>query len=277
MPKVTNTIDFVYGATTAQADMRPNAIYLDGVVQGPVIDNARRSYSFDHHAGCVRAFTLATCQQVHIALQLGFDPIGLDIVVNDLDADTVLAVWLLFVDAEVRNDPRVTELVERVGFMDSHGPAVPGHPAHPVHHAIGAGFKDTQSLQLLDDKLDLLDKWYTTGGEPEARADRPARAFGLTLSGRLTDLGHVNGFEDIYGAGCVVGIVAIPGPNDTTGWTIGKLSDFVAYDVTAFLARANAIEPGWGGGSTIGGAPRLEGGLRSSLTRSQVEALLTNA
>ena len=74
--------------------------------------------------------------------------------------------------------------------------------------------------------------------------------------------------------GAPLASVCVPGPEGTTAFTIGKTSDFVSYDIPAFLARCNAIEPGWGGGSTIGGAPRKEGGLRSGLTRKQVEELL---
>ena len=88
-------INFQYGLTIAQDEMTSNTVYLDGVVRGPVIKNENRSYSFDHHAECVRAFTLATCQQVALALKLGWDSRGLEVVCNDLDADTVVSVWLL--------------------------------------------------------------------------------------------------------------------------------------------------------------------------------------
>ena len=39
-------------------------ILLDGAGQfGPMLDNTRKLYNLDHHAGCVRALTLATCEQ----------------------------------------------------------------------------------------------------------------------------------------------------------------------------------------------------------------------
>lgn len=275
-------IQFEYGKSTPAAEMRPNTIYLDGAVQGPIIDNDRRSYSFDHHGGCVRAFTLATCQQVAIALELGLDPEGLDVVINDIDADTVLAVWLLQnrldrIDCADLDDlfdakDRLDELVERIGFVDSHGPAVPGHPPHPLHAALTPRFGEAQSLAMLEEYLQQVDRYIETGAAPEARAPQRAPAFGLR-DGKLVDLGMVSGFQDVYGAGCPVGIVCVPGADGTTGYTVGKVSDFVQYDIGAFLARCNELEPGWGGGSTIGGAPRLEG-RRSSLTREQVEHLL---
>jgi hypothetical protein len=263
---------FSYGKTTPQADMADSTVYLDGAVQGPVIDNDRRSYSFDHHAGCVRAFTLASCQQVAQALELGWDNRGLDVVVNDLDADTMVSAWLILHPERIREE-RVQELVNRVGFVDAHGPAIPGHKPHPLHFALTPRYGQEQTEELFRSFLATLDNWFETGKEPSAREDRPAPAFGLTADGELNDLGAVTGFEEVYKT-CVVGVVMVPGVGDTVGYTVGKVSDFVSYDIKAFLARCNEIESGWGGGSTIGGAPRLEGGKRSSLTRSQVEEIL---
>jgi hypothetical protein len=40
--------------------------------------------------------------------------------------------------------------------------------------------------------------------------------------------------------------------------------------VPEILAALGEIEPGWGGGSTIGGAPRNADGSRSRLTPKQV-------
>ncbi|MFH1581521.1 MAG: hypothetical protein ABIC39_05550, partial [Pseudomonadota bacterium] len=49
-------------SATAMNKAAPGTIYLDGVAQnGPLLDNARQIYNFDHHEGCVRAFTLSTC------------------------------------------------------------------------------------------------------------------------------------------------------------------------------------------------------------------------
>jgi hypothetical protein len=266
-------INFQYDLTVEAKEMAPNTVYLDGVVRGPMINNKRRSYSFDHHENCVRAFTLATCQQVMLALELGWHPRGLEVVCNDLDADTIVSVWIILHPERV-NDGDVRKLVEEVGFVDNHGPAIPGHEVHPLHFALSPRRGTTQTMEMLDNFLVMLDNWYETHEVPATREDRPAPAFGLTPDGELKDLGMVADFRDVYGAGCPVGIVCVPGPEGTTAFTIGKTSDFVSYDIPAFLSRANEIEPGWGGGSTIGGAPRKEGGLRSGLTRKQVEELL---
>lgn len=268
-----NKITFKYGITVPKSEMTPNTVYVDGVVQGPVVDNEKKSFSFDHHAGCVRFCTLASCQQILLALELGWDSRGLEVFCNDLDADTVVSVWLILHPERVQ-ESRVRELVQAIGFVDCHGPAVPGHEVHPLHFALSPRRGVPQTIEMLEQFLLQLDRWFENGEVPASREERKAPAFGLTSDGELRDLGEVADFREVYGAGCVVGVVAVPGPEGTFGYTIGKVSDFVSYDLQGFLARCNELESGWGGGSTIGGAPRKEGGLRSSLTRTQVEQLL---
>ncbi len=54
-----------------------------------------------------------------------------------------------------------------------------------------------------------------------------------------------------------VGVLYDSAPHGTTAYTIAKRSEFVPYDVRAFLFAMNEREPGWGGDSTVGGAPRI--------------------
>lgn len=68
----------------------PKSIALDGACQGPAIDVAARRYSFDHHAGCVRLATSASCQQVFDAIIMGFDPCGHSVWINDIDGGDAL-------------------------------------------------------------------------------------------------------------------------------------------------------------------------------------------
>ena len=65
----------------------------------------------------------------------------------------------------------------------------------------------------------------------------------------------------------------IPAFGGTRAYTIAKRSEFVDFDVRAFLAAMSAREPGWGGGSTIGGAPRHADGSRSRLPIEDVVAV----
>jgi hypothetical protein len=46
------------------------------------------------------------------------------------------------------------------------------------------------------------------------------------------------------------------------------------FDIPKLLAALNQLEPGWGGGSSIGGAPRNPDGSRSYLPPDQVFAYI---
>ena len=104
-------------------------IYLDGAAQGgPFLNNEKDLLNLDHHEGCVRAFTLATCEQAMVAVRRGLDLQKRDWVVwaNEPDLDTLLAIWILFnhmrlndEDPEIRT--RVMPLVRLEGTIDVHG------------------------------------------------------------------------------------------------------------------------------------------------------------
>lgn len=263
--KFENEIQFVYGATCTIEEMEENTVYLDGACRGPAIDPTRRSYSFDHHAGCSRFATLSTCEQVLLALDMGLDPRGLRIVVNDLDADTSLALWLLFNPHKV--DDRVREEVRLIGRVDSHGPLWPPtklHKALTRRPGVVQTFND-----LLEDQA-VIDAWVE-GGEralPEPFAFPPCAVHGLDVNGNVVEI--MGDFAAAYAAGAVVALAKVPGPAGTIGWTVGKRSDFARGDIPGFLAEMNTLEPGWGGGSTIGGAPRNPDGTRSRLTFTEI-------
>lgn len=104
-------------------------IFLDGAyADAPFLDHEARQYSLDHHAGCVRPFTLATCEQAAVMLMQG---IPLDegpwrVYINEPDLDAVLAAWILFNRIELLTDDRrllheIMPLVRVEGVIDAHG------------------------------------------------------------------------------------------------------------------------------------------------------------
>ena len=109
-------------------ELPPRTIALDGAVAGPRIDAEGKRYSFDHHASCVRLATAATCRQVLDALLLGLAPSEFTVLLNDVDADSALAAWLLARrDVALAADalPRTRAVVAAVAEADAHGPAYP--------------------------------------------------------------------------------------------------------------------------------------------------------
>lgn len=104
-------------------------IFLDGVFAGPPFyDNHSRQYSLDHHMGCVRAFTLATCEQAVVMLLQGL-PLSegeWNVYINQPDLDALLASWILLNHIELLSDNaillrKVMPLVRVEGIIDAHG------------------------------------------------------------------------------------------------------------------------------------------------------------
>jgi hypothetical protein len=104
-------------------------IYLDGAAQGgPFLNNEKSLLNLDHHEGCLRAFTVATCEQAMIVVRKGLDLQKRDwaIWANEPDLDTVLAIWILLnhmrlndPDPEIRS--RLMPFVRLEGAIDAHG------------------------------------------------------------------------------------------------------------------------------------------------------------
>ncbi len=103
-------------------------IFLDGAAQGePFMDAAKGIYNLDHHEGCVRSFTLATCEQAMVLILKGLDLAGQRWTVNanEPDFDTVLAIWLLLNHRRLSADDdlrrRMMPMVRVEGAIDAHG------------------------------------------------------------------------------------------------------------------------------------------------------------
>ena len=59
-------------SASAARKSSPGTIYLDGAAQcEPFMDHEKHIYNFDHHEGCLRPFTLSTCEQVLIMILKG--------------------------------------------------------------------------------------------------------------------------------------------------------------------------------------------------------------
>jgi len=291
-------ITFEYGKVRTFDALASNTIALDGAVQGPAADPATRRYSFDHHGGCLRLVTLATCQQVAVALSLGLVvDRNTNVVINDIDADTVVSVWLLRDALRGGNAGRlkmIKDLVERVGLTDAHGPVF---APHPLHAALGPkwGDKAPQDMAMLATFLEKLDAWYA-GAEDEPREERAGVGYGLKATGGWVPVKTPDGFGPLYAEGYLAAALVTPANDKSFTWVIGKRSDLVPLAVgpadsskdrsgqylptiLGTIAQAEhalgvAHSDNWGGGSSIGGSPRLPGGVGSRLSEEAVLAIL---
>jgi len=120
------------GLTVSEAKRKrygARTIFLDGVYTGaPFYDNKARQYSLDHHHGCVRAFTLATCEQAVVMVLQGLplDEGTWTLLINEPDMDALLAAWVLINHSELRNAStdllrQAMPLIRVEGIIDAHG------------------------------------------------------------------------------------------------------------------------------------------------------------
>jgi membrane protease YdiL (CAAX protease family) len=116
---------------TAQEAHRapPGTIFLDGAAQAaPFTDPVKCIYNLDHHEGCVRSFTLSTCEQAMVLVCRGLELRNREwtIRANDADLDAILAIWVLLnhlrlsdPDAPVRAE--IMPLLRLEGAIDAQG------------------------------------------------------------------------------------------------------------------------------------------------------------
>lgn len=283
-----------FGHVWSADEMAPETIALDGAVAGPLIDPERRRFSFDHHQECLRMITSATCRQVLDATLLGLDPSAMTALVNDIDADTVLAVWLLRhhrrwrVAEKLR---RVRPLVESIGAGDAHGPSFPvvdpelARHFHvqimaPVRRARPLPGEDAAATGILEECIDGLEHWWNTGLEPADLESEPEfwpeirlyETWVMAIAGQ-TEAGRLfAGSRWLYSRGHDRIALAAPAPAERYRYTLARRSDLVVgFPLVAFYEALNdaeravrgggGLDPSdrWGGASSVGGSPRNGG------------------
>jgi len=269
------------GRTVPFDALPTRSVALDGYVLGPCIDAERERYSFDHHGDCVRHATRATAEQVHDAIALGFEPRCLTVFLNDVDLDTALAVWLLR-NVERAQEPLVNRLVSVAGLLDAHSGAYPLSGEMPTvvdwlsepettARASGAYYElDTAGMQSLLDEIgrrvsvyaDGASQAYTTSFRLDNRYKILRPGTGWSMVESLGVRAHARLFHE----GHKRVVIHTHLRDGSHGYTVAKQSEFVkGFPVPQILAALAAAEPGWGGGSTVGGAPRNADGSRSRL------------
>ena len=278
------------GTTVPFAELPAKSIALDGYCQGPAVDVEGERFSFDHHAGCLRLITSATCKQVFDAILLGFDPTDYTIYINDVDGDTVLSVWLLRNAAKVAAEPcEVRDLVEAVSAIDAHGPAYPtdnallvdkffqGVMAPEVAARRNKTFQTANLDEMLESCVDNVSLLLDGGLGYRPKTDE--RGYEITHTGNGWVMAKSNDFifDLLYAAGHTRAVAYQRLSDGSYAYTVAKKSELVSHFPVGpankegnILYALNAREPGWGGGSTIGGAPRNADGSRSHLTPDEV-------
>lgn len=115
-------------ASAARA-AEPGTIFLDGAAQaGPFVSGDSAVLNLDHHEGCVRPFTLSTCEQAFVLVCKGFDlqSRAFTVYANEPDLDTVLAIWVLLNHRRIRKRSpalmnKLVPMLRLEGAIDVHG------------------------------------------------------------------------------------------------------------------------------------------------------------
>jgi hypothetical protein len=294
------TLEYHKGRTLSPRALRRlprGTILLDGAFGGPPFyDNRRRRYSLDHHAGCVRSFTLASCEQAAVVLYQGM-PLadGLwNLVINGIDLDSILAAWLLMNHADlVKSDHRLLEaampLVRLEGVIDAHG--------------VGAGLltglhKDTRARlggelsrlaelaraaprlegaeagKLIIELLSALDTLLIPekdlaelqSYEELGRVGLKGGGLGILVRSSLGIYETEEFFKERLGQG--LGLLALA--QGEGRYTLRLVNRFLAEDLGKLYRLLNRLDPAvrkgkamadnaWGGSANIGGSPRQSG------------------
>jgi len=278
-------------------------VFLDGVYSGPPFyDNKTRQYSLDHHAGCVRAYTLATCEQAVVLVLQGLPLSEGDwtLYVNEPDLDALLSAWVLMNHVELlQEDEQILRgampLIRVEGVIDAHGTDMAVLTAMPPE-AYEDRRREIDRLLAQERSYKAAGQWNAIDWVGYTRDMLQALDHLLFPEGYLTELleieelGRVSlgaqkmailcrSHQGIYAVETAlkaryekqVGIIVLD--LDDGRFTLRQVDPFLDQDLTAVYRALNAkdlrarqdseTDNLWGGSADIGGSPRKTGSALS--------------
>ncbi len=276
----------------------PGTIFLDGVAQcEPFMDHERKVYNLDHHEGCVRAFTMATCEQALIMHMKGLDLRGQQwhIFANEPDLDTILAIWILLNHLRLEESDGIQRrilfaLVRLEGVIDALGlemkelAALPPELLRKLQKLIDylradeitlkkdGLWDETDMLQYTVKVLHKLDQvLYKAGDFADYRGIEELACVQINQQRLAVAIKSDQGIYEIephlnklYGGR--LGVVFLK--KGSGAYTVRKMDLFMPVDLEDVYDRLNFIDPAvrcrtrnnkWGGSGEIGGSPRESG------------------
>jgi hypothetical protein len=285
----------------------PGTIFVDGAAQGePFADPIRGVFNLDHHEGCVRAFTLAACEQAMVLLLRGLDLRRREwtVLANDADLDAVLAIWVLLnhhrltvPDSPARKE--IMPLLRLEGVIDAHGLTMQEFCALPAElHAetrrrmerlrdherslrATGRWQKVDVLEYVQERLDQIDALVYPQGAFEdlfeiEELGRAALENGAVAVACKAPVGiyEVEGQLARY-HGPRLGLLVLKQREGV--YTLRQTDPALPASLEALYAHLNRIDPAarpeqadrrWGGSEEIGGSPRAGG------TRLTTDAIL---
>jgi hypothetical protein len=288
------------GLTVTAAAARKAAegsIFLDGAADcEPFLDAERRVFNLDHHTGCLRAFTLSTCEQALVLVLRGLDlkERPWTLCANEPDLDTVLAIWVLLnslhlTAAEPQVRHAAVPLVRLEGILDVHGDELSdlaGLPQPMLQQAREwlAAIREAETalkregvweradpLEFTAGQLRALDRLIYPQGyfrsflnvEVLARAELSDHRVAVVCRSEQGIYETEADLKRLYGKR--LGIVALQKEAHT--YTLRQVDPFLPATLDAVYPLLNVLDPAvhagdgnrWGGSGEIGGSPRRSG------------------
>ena len=273
-------------------------IFLDGVAQcEPFMDHERQVYNLDHHEGCVRSFTLATCEQALVMYMKGLDLQSREwnIFANEPDLDTLLAIWIILNHARIGGQDATQRrilfaLVRYEGVVDALGlelkelSALPPELMRKIQRVVDHLRSDELAIKRDGswEKSDFLS--YTTkilhkidqifykasdfidyhGVEELARIDLTDKRIAAVVEADMGIYEIEPYLNKLYGNR--LGVVFLK--KGAASYTVRQMDLFMPLTLDDVYDRLNFVDPSvrcrtqankWGGAAEIGGSPRESG------------------
>jgi len=299
------TVRIVAGMTVSGAAAKKapaGTIYLDGAAQSePFMDHERKVYNLDHHEGCVRPFTLSTCEQVLVMIMKGLDLRDREwnIYANEPDLDTILAIWLIFNHLRIARKESLHvrflySLVRLEGVIDSLGlelrdfSGLPPDTLRKTQRVIDflrrreirlkkeGLWQQTDFQEYTVGVLHQIDRiLYKTGELTDFKGIKELARVDLTDDRIVAVVEAESGIYELESQlnhlyGSRLGLVALR--KSPKIYTLRRMDLFMPGDLEPVYERLNFLDPAvrgsaksdrWGGSADIGGSPRA-GGTRLS-------------
>ncbi len=277
----------------------PFAIALDGYVSAaPCFQESGPRLNLNHHEEVDRLATRATCAQVLMALRQGLmdrfrDDFGFraEVYVNDCDEDVCVSWYLLKHGHECEDafNPWLNRLVAVEDALDATAGAYPFPKDSLLLQELAWVFEPYRSFRT-SGELDLRqpEGFRRVILEVEERMHQHVKGEGATLP-LQTDYRKIGGGENwamiedigpqartgVFADGIRAYVSVRERPDRRWSYTIGRMSPFIPFDVPKLLRaldrEENLDDEHWGGGTTIGGSPRVGG---SRLSPREVETII---
>lgn len=289
-------------SSSAARNSAPGTIFLDGVAQcEPFLNHEKRIYNLDHHEGCVRAFTLTTCEQALVMIMKGLDlqKREWEIYSNEPELDSILAIWIILNSHRINtknllNQQLLFAIVRLKGIIDSVGlelkkiSALPTDLTHRIMQVID--HLGNEEIQLKKEnrwqKIDFIE--YTVsilnkidhilykpcdfadfkGVEELARTELTNNRIVAVVESDLDIYELEPHLTKLYGS--QLGWVALRTKENR--YTLRQMNLFMPVSLEDIYPHLNFIDPAvksrdsrnkWGGSSDMGGSPQEPGTLLS--------------